>query len=235
LDDALADGHTALAMCYLFYTWDWPAAHVELQRTMALDPNSSDPLHFYSHYLEITRRTDEAITVMRKALELDPLSLVINAEYGNAMYYARRFEEAVQALRKTLEMDRSFSYASLIMAEALDRMGRYDEAIAELERVGTPGGMPILIELACAHAAAGHSQEARRILAEQIGKREFTDAGLIASAYAELHDPEETFRWLEKAYNERSALISFLNAEPKFHPFRSDPRFVNLLRRLKLV
>ncbi len=103
---------------------------------------------------------------------LDPLSLVVNTEYGGAMHYARRYDEAIQILRKTLDMDRSFSFASWYFAQALERIGRCDEAIAELERVGAAGGIYILMELASAHAVAGRPKEARRILAEQLTKRE---------------------------------------------------------------
>ena len=49
-------------MYHLFHTWDWPAANAELQRAMTLDPSNSDPLHFYGHYLEIVGRTDEAVS-----------------------------------------------------------------------------------------------------------------------------------------------------------------------------
>jgi tetratricopeptide (TPR) repeat protein len=166
---------------------------------------------------------------------LDPLSLVVNTEYGGAMHYARRYDEAIQILRKTLDMDRSFSFASWYFAQALERIGRCDEAIAELERVGAAGGIYILMELASAHAVAGRPKEARRILAEQLTKREFIDPGLVAMVHADLQDRDEAFRWLEKSYQERSPEVVFLKVEPKFDPLRSDPRFTSLLRRVKLV
>ncbi len=62
----------------------------------------------------------------------------------------------------------------------------------------------------------------------------FDDPYWIAAVYAELHELEETFRWLEKAYEDRSTQIIFLKAEPKFDPVRSDPRYAKLLERMRL-
>jgi hypothetical protein len=49
----------------------------------------------------------------------------------------------------------------------------------------------------------------------------------MATAYAELHDLDEAFRWLAKGYGERSPQLSFLQAEPRFDPLRADPRYAD--------
>lgn len=234
LDPAVAEAHTALGIYHEFYTWDWKAAENELQEALALDPNNPDTLHFYGHYLQAVGRSDDAVPVLKRALDRDPLALVINAEYGNALYYARRYQEAVEAMRKTLDMDRGFTFAAWGEAQALERLGRVDEAIVELERVRSQAWSVILVELASAHAVGGRPHEARRILAEVKAGKQYVDPVVMAMAYAELHDLDETFRWLAKGYEERSPQLSFLQAEPKFDPLRSDPRYGDLLRKLKL-
>ncbi len=40
--------------------------------------------------------------------------------------------------------------------------------------------------------------------------------------------------WLERAYEERSSWIVWVKVEPRFDSVRSDPRFVSLLRRMRL-
>lgn len=236
LDETNADAHTALGMYHMFFSWDWKASEREFDRALALDPKNPDTLHFYSHYLEITGRPDEAVSVMRRALDLDPLSLTISSEYGYSLYLARRFEDTIQAMRKTLEMDRGFMYAAWGLAQALERAGRPEEAIAELEKLKTPGGGFILMELACAYAVAGKSKEARRILEEvkQPRKGQYLDSSYVGQIYADLDDREEAFRWLEKAYEERALSLSFIKVEPKLDRLRSETRFKNILRRMKL-
>ena len=238
LDDGLAEAHTSLGIYYLFYEWDWPAAQRELQRALALDPKSSDALHFYSHYLESQGRTEEAIAAAKKAVDLDPLSLIVNNEYGWAFYLARKFPEAAQAWQKTLELDRGFVLAQMELAEALERLGRFDEAIEAVKKaLQVEASSQNLIELACAYAAAGRQPEARKALeqAKELSKRQFADLGMMAYAYAELHDAEEAFRWLDRAYEERSTTLTMLKVEAKFDPLRSDKRFGALLQRMKLA
>lgn len=55
----------------------------------------------------------------------------------------------------------------------------------------------------------------------------------FAMIYAAVGDKGEAFRWLERAYNERSVWMAFLKVQPWFDPLRSDPRFEDLLRRMR--
>jgi len=234
LDPALAEAHTALGIYHTFYTWDWNSARKELEEALALDPKNSDTLHFYGHYLQVMGRNDEAVAVMIKAQNVDPLSLPINAEYGNALYFARRFDEAAAVLKKTIELDHSFTFAGLSHAQALEMMGRNDEAVAELEVLKSQGLVWAQIELVCANARAGRSNEARRLLAEIEAGKQFADPYSLAAAYLELRDFETAFRLLQKAFEDRSPQIAFLRSEPKFDPIRSDSRYRELLRKLNL-
>jgi serine/threonine-protein kinase len=232
LDDGLAEAHTSLGIVRLFGEWDWPGAEAEFRRALALDPDNSDTLHFYGHYLEAVGQLDQAVSYMKHAVDVDPLSLIVNSEYGFSLYAARRFEEAAAAHRKTYEMDRSFYFAAVGLAQDLERQNRGQEAVALLEKSGDD--VVVLAELACAYAASGQAAKARATLARVEKRSGFFDSALVAMVLAELHDAAETFRWLENAYAERSILLIWLKVEPKFDPVRSDPRFAKLLERLKL-
>ena len=48
----------------------------------------------------------------------------------------------------------------------------------------------------------------------------------------QLGDLDQAFAWLDKAYDERSHWLLYLNVEPKFDLLRPDPRFAALRRRL---
>ena len=88
-----------------------------------------------------------------------------------------------------------------------------------------------------AFAARGHG----RILAEtlQMDAAEEETTGDTwpyhrALLHARLRDKEETLFWLEKAYEENHNRLMYLKVEPAFDSIRTDPRFNDLLRRLKL-
>ena len=49
-----------------------------------------------------------------------------------------------------------------------------------------------------------------------------------------LGETDQAFEWLEKSYVERSWHLGLLKSQPIFKSIRSDPRFADLLRRMKL-
>jgi hypothetical protein len=49
-----------------------------------------------------------------------------------------------------------------------------------------------------------------------------------------LGEKDRAFEWLEKAYEERSDLLVYLKVEPRLDSLRGDPRFADLLRRMRL-
>lgn len=232
LDESLPDAHTARAIAAMFYEWDWPLAEQHLRRALILDPGNSNTLHFWSHYLEMTGKPTEAVDVMRQAVEVDPLSLIVASEFGSALYFARQYAQAEQVLRKALGMDNSFVFASWALAQVLARSDRAPEGAAEMERVRATGGVSILSELACAKALEGKSAESRRILEEltRPNQREFVDPVLVANVFAELHDTEATFRWMNRGVEEKSPQLLFALVDPRYDAYRSDPRFAALER-----
>jgi hypothetical protein len=59
---------------------------------------------------------------------------------------------------------------------------------------------------------------------------------MIATVYASLGKKNKAFEYLEKAYEERSSdLPYFLKSDLRIDSLRSDPRFVDLLRRMRLA
>jgi hypothetical protein len=59
-----------------------------------------------------------------------------------------------------------------------------------------------------------------------------TDAAEVA---ARVGDKENAFRYLAEAIRIRDHRMSQLKVNPIFDPLRSDPRFVELLRRMNLA
>jgi len=55
--------------------------------------------------------------------------------------------------------------------------------------------------------------------------------GVCAIVYAGLRDAE-AFEWLEKGFDDRSWLMTWLEVDPLFDPIRNDDRFRQLSRRV---
>jgi hypothetical protein len=56
----------------------------------------------------------------------------------------------------------------------------------------------------------------------------------MATVFAAIGDPDTAFHWLEKAYAQRESQMAFLNITRRLDPLRSDPRFADLLQRMRL-
>ncbi len=48
-----------------------------------------------------------------------------------------------------------------------------------------------------------------------------------------LGDKDDAFKWLEQSYQERSVWLVWLKMDPMLDPLRDDPRFKDLLKRLR--
>jgi hypothetical protein len=59
-------------------------------------------------------------------------------------------------------------------------------------------------------------------------------AGDLALLYMALNDNDKAFYWLEKAYEQHDYSLNLAKVDPAFDPMRSDPRFIELLKRMGL-
>jgi len=87
-----------------------------------------------------------------------------------------------------------------------------------------------------AYALAGQRDKAQKALDElrEMSKQRYVSPYLIAVVYAGLGDKDQAFAWLEKAYQDRSFFLIWLNVEPRFDSLRDDSRFADVVRRVGL-
>ena len=210
---------------------------MKLEHARELNPSDPQVHHFYGHYLEWIGRSEEAAAEMKRGVDLDPTNLIINAEYGWTFYLRHQYDEALAHYRKTLELDPNFVMASVWMAQALEQKQMYGEAMAELERARKIDDWSwIVAEIGCVNALSNKREEARKVVAELIARsaHEYIDETIIAYIFVALGDTDQTFAWLNKAYESRGGNVPWITVEPKFDSIRSDPRFGALLRRMRL-
>jgi serine/threonine-protein kinase len=239
IDDTLAEGHLSLAFARILFDWDWQGAGRAFQRTFELNPGFATAHHWFAEYLAFQGRHQEAIEQARTALALDPLSLIINVLMGWVLYYARRYEEAIVKLNETLELDPDFAPAEFWLGQAYEQQGRFEDAIAAFERaVESSGRSPMMLAaLGRVFADQGRADRARELLAEleQTAEQTFVPCYYIAAIHSGSEERELTLEWLEKACEQRESWMVFLNIDPIWDRFRSEPRFQALVRKVGLA
>lgn len=189
-------------------------------------------------------RHEEALLAIRRALELDPMSLILNRVYGDILVNARRYDEAIPQYRKAIDMEPGFITTHFFLGRAYEAKGMYDQAIAEYGMTVGPWGIPPedWARMKAAYDKSGKADKSawRAFLqawldgALKKNKTGYVPPFVIASFYARLDQRDEAMAWLERAYEERDFRMEHIRVAFEFDSLRSNPRFVDLLRRIGL-
>jgi tetratricopeptide (TPR) repeat protein len=94
--------------------------------------------------------------------------------------------------------------------------------------------LPNYSDLTYALSKAGRTEEARDVLAKLLKFHETQKTGTVsvAYAYASVGEWDEAFRWLEKAFEERSPYLGGIAADFSLEPLHGDPRFEEFLKKM---
>ena len=139
--------------------------------------------------------------------------------------------------RKALELDPSFFFAQWGLGWTDVEAGRFSEASAELEKAKAMDSRPFVAGfLGYAHAAAGNRGRAQAIIAElnQMSSLRFVSPFCTAIVYLGLDDKPRALEGLDKAYGVRSQWLTMLKVDRIFEPLRSEPLFIELLKKVGL-
>lgn len=237
IDSDLAEAHASLAYARL-YDWEWQAAEVGFQRALQLNPSYASGHLWYAHSLAMRKRHEEAMWEVRLAQRLDPLSPIIRTQVGWLLQHAGRFDEAIEQLRKVLETDPDYLWALWRIGSSYTSKSMYQEGIDALEKAAKLSGRSpsILGTLAESYGLSGRREDARKLLAEldAQARKQYVPAIAFAHAYIGLGDSERVLDSLERAYQQREQGIAWLAIWEAHGPYRTDPRFLALLRRVGL-
>jgi TolB-like protein/DNA-binding winged helix-turn-helix (wHTH) protein/Flp pilus assembly protein TadD len=236
LDPDLAEAHTTLAFLKLYYEWDWDGAERQFRRAIELNPNYANAHHWYAEYLSLAGRHEAAIREAERARELDPFSSIIHTWVGSRYFFASRYDLAIEQYRNVVELDPTFVPARLALGQAYVQKKMLPEAITELRTaVKLSGGSPVYIAaLAHAFGVTGRRSEALKSIQEleQLARRRYVASFDMAIAWLGVSDNSRTLSSLEKALEDRSPRLLFLNVDPRFAPLRTDDRFRGLIQRV---
>ena len=238
IDDKLAEAHASLGQIVIYYDYDLVTAEKEYHRALELNPNYAPAHQWLAEHLATMKRFDEAIAEIKRALELDPLSVVMNRIYADILMDMRRIDEAMQQYRKTLELDPNSSTTLYFLGRAYEAKGEYDQAVAYYGMSGERSGLPseIFAELNQVYAESGwkaYLEKSLEQILSQPSNRRFPPF-VVASYYARLGRKDEALAWLQRGYEERDFRMRHVGVAFEFDSLRSDPRFVEFLRRMEL-
>jgi DNA-binding winged helix-turn-helix (wHTH) protein/TolB-like protein/Tfp pilus assembly protein PilF len=236
IEPDLAAAHATLGHIAVQFDLDWIAGMANYDRAIALDPAYARTYHWRGISQAMHGETAQALGDFERARQLEPLWIAPRAATGNALFYARRYGEAITQLTETLELDERADNARTYRARAYLHSGQRELALAEFLKMRerearTPGSFG---DVGQALAMLGRTDEARAELGrlKQLAKSRYVPALDIATIHASLGDRDSAFEWLERAFEDRSTNIAFLEYDPSFDALRDDARFRKLVERI---
>jgi tetratricopeptide (TPR) repeat protein len=237
IDNDLAEAHAVMAYIREM-DLNWSASEEENKRALELNPNSVSAHVNYTHYLMPWGRFDEAMVHLKLAQQIDPLSLSIGADIGRVLYFSRQYDRAIEQFQKTIELDATFVPAHTRLGWVYLAKRMYQEAITEQKTaIALDKRSRKAAWLGYAYAVAGKRDEALKILDElkELAKQGYVSPYESALIYMGLGDKDQAFVWLGRQYEERPDVLNYLKVDPVYDSLRSDARFTDLVRRMKLA
>jgi serine/threonine protein kinase/tetratricopeptide (TPR) repeat protein len=238
IDDSLAEAHAELSLSLIWYDWDWAGGEREAKRAIAVNPNSAYAHFTYAAVLSDLGRHDEAIAEGAKAIELEPVSLLFNALQGMFLHHARRDDQAFTQLQKTLQIDPNFWVTHLVLGGIYAQQQKFPEAVAEFTKAKelSHGNSQTIGSIGYVAGLTGDKTTAQAVLGELKTRsaQAYIPPCNVALVYNGLGNQDEVLRQLEKAVDERDVRLNFLKVAPTWDSFRSNPRFIAILKRIGL-
>ena len=240
LDPFLAEPHASLAFIRGIYEWQWEDAERLYKRAIALNPGYATAHHWLGcdHYAMLGR-LDEALDEIDIAIQLDPLSSIIQEGRAYILMLRGEYEAAIAGYKEIQASDPTFYKGYTSMGRAYAQMGRYREALAMLEKGRSlAGDLPsILGAMGQVCALAGDGRRAHELLAElgRLSETRYVPSTCFAVVWLGLGEKVKALEWLEKGCTLGESPLTTLKVHPVYDPLRGEPRFQELLRRLRLA
>lgn len=238
IDGALGEAYCSLGFTSLLYEYDFTAAENYFKKAIELSPNYANAHDGLGFCLKAFGRHSEAIEQCKKVLELDPLSPFSHISLSYGYYFARQFDKAIIECEKGLELDKRTTFAYRNLGLVYLQKGEYKKALENLEKASelSNGNIAYEIYLGYTYGIAGMEEKAADVLKKlrSISEKQYVPSYNFAMVHLGLGEIDKTFEFLEKAFEERSGFILFLNVEPMVDGLRSDPRFQKLIAKIGL-
>jgi serine/threonine-protein kinase len=237
LDPNLAEAYVSLGLVALSYDWDRKATKKHFEKALELNPNSASAYQWYEFYWTYMMGDLETATVqLERALELDPLNFLIRIRLGFMDIFKGDQESAIKKFEALYDFEPNYLALYLSLATAHALKGDYDKALAYGKKMleAGPRAVAAVGNMGWFYAMSGKKELAYEYIAEleERSKKGYVSSFWTAVIYIALGEIDQSFVWLEKAYEERDSNMIYFTVAPVFDSVRSDPRYKELLLKM---
>jgi serine/threonine-protein kinase len=212
--------------------FDWRGGQEQRRRALALAPNDPGVIQAYAWGLAVLGQTRPAIDLTERALQLDPLQTSACQTLAFLLAANGRLDEAKAAIDKAVELQPGSDTYRTLQAYIATWRGDFPAALKIAQSL--PRGlwhdvaMAVVLQIGPDRAAADVA------LQHLIDDSAETNAYQIAEIYALRRDPDDMFKWLDRAWDSRDPGIVFLLNDPFLMRYKGDPRYAAFARKAGL-
>ncbi|MDL9997544.1 winged helix-turn-helix domain-containing protein [Variovorax sp. J22P240] len=234
----LAEGHAGLGFSRFWFDFDWPGAEQAFRRALTLNPNTATAHWGLALLLLSQGRLADGFVHLRAARSLDPMSPVYNTLEAGLLCADGQLEAARMRLNRSLDISPDLWLTHLAAGLLHLAAQRPEQGIAAIRRAvaladGTTRPRSVLgVQL----ARLGEIEEVRSIQRQLLteSRERHVAPTTIASLHAALGEVEPALAALEQGFRLRETRMVFLKDDPHWTSLRAEPRFVALMKALKL-
>jgi len=237
MDENVAETHLALANSSFWCDWDFENTGNSIKKAIQLNPGTSSIHGFNSVFLMASGKLDEALIEARLANKLDPLSLKGKFRLGEIYYRSERYVEAIELFDEILSEHTFFNQANIFKAWSHLFLGDMDLAISIFKKLPITPDKSITFYGGLAFAYYKKMQYDKVLDCLQDFKSEVNKGNRHWLSYnytlifRALGETAKMFNSLEKCLEEKDTPLIFINVDPVWNEFRSDPTFIELVEK----
>ena len=231
LDPDLAAGHDARGLLLQWADFDWSGAEAEYRRALQLAPNDGSAKLGLAILLGDFGHPRQAIALLRQVLATDPHNRLASYLLAWDLAAIGELAEAEQVERKAIGLDPDAPDAHAVLALIQSMRGEDNAALASARQESTTGRD---FALTVALQANGDHAAADAVLQRLIAQYADAQAYQIAQVYAFRRDPDNMFKWLDRAWANRDSGLGQLLSDPLILRYQNDPRFAAFCKKVGL-
>jgi TolB-like protein len=237
--DNLPEAHFAYAGYVTWLSYNWEEGEAAFKRAIELNPSYAMAHLLYSHLLTLTGRIEEGTEQMRLAVELDPLNPFVRALHGVQLLMADDLQGAIRVTEEVLASTPGFGFGHWTLVGAYHYLGEKDKVIAAVaDAIRVFKGPEGALALEAVYVESGYVAAwlSRAPALEEAYRTDglFTSPWLIGKYYELAGEAEKAIDWWELGYQITGPGVPYLGALTKTPAIQSNPRFIKLLRDVKL-
>ncbi len=240
LDPNLAEGYLVRGWIKRQADWNWAEAETDLRRAIEIDSKNATAHQRLGQLLCGVGRLDEALSEIQIAYKLDPIAdFIVGGRF--AVLEARgEYEQALKEAEQLTRENKMSNQAQRAYAMFFYHTGKYEKTV-ELGEVWmaknsdqSPFAWFSLLHAAYYKTNQFDKAEENLKRLEALAQTDTKALYSLAMNYAETGRGDEALMNLERCYNEREERMIWIKVEPRFKNLHGDPRFDELLGKMRL-